>query len=223
MSLKARRTGAAIAPMPGGVHLAICIGAMDLGTQPSHFDEEEIPTLMLAWETPNVRAKSTQDGATAMPRYATREYRSSLHKKAKLREHLEAWRGQTFTSKEVQGFDFKRLIGVGCQIQVMQHTSEAGNVYAQVANIQPWPHEIPRPVKTEHPHWYFSFDENQAGTVPVIPKEIPDWIAEKIRQSPEWEQLTAQAHPPAPKPQQAELGAPEQGDGEPPQADDLPF
>jgi hypothetical protein len=64
-------------------------------------------------------------------------YTVSLHKKSRLRQHLEMWRGKAFTAEELKGFDLEKLIGANGQMQVVHNVADEGKVYANVQAIVP--------------------------------------------------------------------------------------
>lgn len=66
-------------------------------------------------------------------------YTLSLGEKAKLREHLEMWRGRAFTTEERKGFDIEKLIGANCQLLTLHNTKPDGRVYCNVKAIMPPP------------------------------------------------------------------------------------
>lgn len=65
------------------------------------------------------------------------QYTLSLNSKAKLRQHLEAWRGRKFSGEELKGFDLEKLLGANCQLQIVHSLSDNGRTYANVQAIVP--------------------------------------------------------------------------------------
>lgn len=115
---------------PAGVHNAVCYAVIDLGTQTQakfqSTEVEEVPLIELRWEIDEQR----EDGKRFM---VMKRYRASMHEKAALRIHLEAWKGSPFKDSDLGpgGFSMQKLLGRGCQIQVT-HT-ETGK--AKIASI----------------------------------------------------------------------------------------
>jgi hypothetical protein len=70
------------------------------------------------------------------PLLVHKRYTCSLDEKATLRKDLESWRGRPFTEDELNGFDLDVLIGVSCQLNVVQ-VQRGGDVYANVTSVVP--------------------------------------------------------------------------------------
>lgn len=119
-----------IIPVPAGNHLGICIGCVDLGTQPDEMYGAR-RKVMLSWEIPE--EKIDYDGKE-VPMVISREYALSLNTKANLRKDLESWRGRPFTSEELAGFDVANVVGKPCMLNVIQATTD-GKVRSRVASI----------------------------------------------------------------------------------------
>ena len=114
-------------PAPAGVHLAVCVDVVDLGIVDTFFGPK--PQLRVVWQI----EEAMEDGRpfTAMQRYTP-----SLHVKSKLRQHLESWRGRSFTSEELNGFELENLIGVPCQLNLV-HVEKDNKVYSNIAAVTP--------------------------------------------------------------------------------------
>lgn len=115
---------------PAGTHHAICIRVIDLGTQESAFNGRKQHRVRVVWELPDEIMK---DGR---PFSASKTYTWSMHKKAALRQHLEAWRGQPFAEKDFgpDGFNIKNILGKCCTLNV-SHDEKNGETYAFVAAV----------------------------------------------------------------------------------------
>lgn len=124
MDLSRFNQGGDFEPAPEGVHNAVCFAVIDLGTQEQmKFDKtgtESKPVIELRWEI-----DEQQEGGTRF--MVLKRYTASMHEKATLRHHLEAWRGMAFKDADLQagGFSMQKLLGAPCQIQVGR--SEKGN------------------------------------------------------------------------------------------------
>ena len=116
---------------PAGVHNAVCYAVIDLGTQEgSYMGKPKIaPKILLRWEID----ERMEDGRRFM---VQQRYTASMHEKATLRKTLEAWRGVPFTDKDFQpgGFNMRKLLGAGCQLQIV-HAEKEGKTYANIAAI----------------------------------------------------------------------------------------
>jgi len=175
MGLIARdKGGGDFTPIPEDLHLAICYGIWDIGTQFSEKYGKSIHKVVIVWEIPGCRG--IFDGKD-LPRAISKRYTISLHKKADLRKDLESWRGKKFSDEELKGFDIKKLLGVPCQIQVL-HSKVDDKIYANIAAITKAP--AGTKVNPENPLKFFSFEEGTA-----VPDGTPEWIMNLIRESEE--------------------------------------
>lgn len=118
-------------PAPEGLHAAVCADVVELGTEVNQFNGGLQDKVRLVWQLEDV------DPATQRRYEASQKYTLSLHEKAKLCGHLEAWRGRKFTGEEKQGFDLEKLIGVPCQIQVVHNVTDQGKTFANVQAVVP--------------------------------------------------------------------------------------
>jgi hypothetical protein len=189
--------GGDFTPIPEDLHLAVCYGIWDIGTQFSEKFGKATRKVVIVWELPHCRGEF--DGKN-LPRAISKRYTVSLHKKAELRKDLESWRGKKFTDEELKGFDLKKLIGVPCQIQVLHSTAD-GKTYANIAAITKAP--TGTNVKPENPVKFFSFDDG----IPV-PEGTPEWIMALIRQSEEFQRENGDAHTEETHPEDVPDGTP---------------
>src|SRR5689334_864018 len=111
--------GGNFTPAPEGIHSAVCVDILDLGILPITFQGETKMQhkVRIFWQIDEERA----DGN---PHEVMNEYTLSLNEKAKLRQHLETWRGRKFTEQELEGFDIEVLLGKPCQLQIMHVKSK---------------------------------------------------------------------------------------------------
>ena len=119
------------APCPEGLHTAVCVDVVDLGVQQSQWGEKH--KVRVVWQIDATNAE------TGRRFNVMSHYTLSLHKKAKLRQHLETWRGKKFTEEQLQGFDLEKLLTANCQIQVSHNIKDDGEVWANVQAIVPAP------------------------------------------------------------------------------------
>lgn len=178
--------------IPAGIHLGRCIGVVDIGTQEG-FQGKATHEVILVWELPEQTYTFERDGQRHQAtRVISQKYTLSLHPKAKLRHTLESWRNKKYTPDQIKNFDLAKVLDAVCQIQVI-HNQTATGTWANVENVMPWPQKTPRPV-AGRPRCYFSFaDVDRAN--PRIPENIPAWMVEKIKKSPEWQRLTIPSQP----------------------------
>lgn len=186
MSLIAKSTGGGnFDPVPEGVHLAVCYAVYDIGHQWNPKFNKMEQKIVVIWELPQERIDVDRDGKKVnLPRAISNRYTTSLGEKANLRKDLESWRGKKFTEDELKGFDISKLLGVGCQLNVI-HTEKNGSKYANIATIIPLPKGVKAP-KTENER--VSYDIERDGH--VLPKTCPEWVQKLIMASQEWQKKT---------------------------------
>lgn len=180
MGLTAKdKGGTDFTPIPEDLHLAICYGIWDLGSQFTQFSDHPSHQVVIIWEIPGYRGEFEKDGKKVnLPRVISQKYTLSLHEKANLRKVLESWRGKKFTEEELKGFDLKKLLGVPCQIQVL-HNVKGDKTYANVGAIIKAPPQTK--LTPENPMAFFSFEDNMG-----IPDNTPQWISDLIKKAEEY-------------------------------------
>lgn len=178
MSLIAKESGgSSIPPLEPDVYEAICTSLIDLGTQVDEF-KGEVKSRQKVFVTWAVADETVEIDGEAKPRVISREYAVSLHERARLRADLEAWRGKAFTPEELRGFDLRSVLGKPCRITT--GLTEGGN--NKVLNLMKTknPCSVPEPLEP----FAFTLDEYEGGE---LPEQIPGFIADKIRESPEYQ------------------------------------
>lgn len=131
MPIIAKEPESTFSPAPEGLHQAVCCDVVELEAEVNKFTGQLQNKVRIVWEI------DTIDEKAGRPFEVSQRYTNSLHEKAKLRIHLEAWRGRRFTDEELKGFDLEKLIGANCQIQVAQKVSDNGKTYANIQAIVP--------------------------------------------------------------------------------------
>ena len=134
MTILAKLKPSEFKPLDAGTHLAICDAVVAVGLQETKFGIKD--TLFLRFEVPAERIQYIKDGEEIdEPMTIWARYNNNLHEKAKLRQHLEAWRGKDFTpQEEVDGFDLSTLLGKPCVISV-KHNQNGNKTYANVDTV----------------------------------------------------------------------------------------
>jgi hypothetical protein len=125
------KSGATFVPAPAGPHSAVCVDVVDMGMVKTNYQggpPKEQHKIKLVWQ---IDCRRDSDGA---PFQVMAWYTCSLHEKAKLRKHLESWRGRPFTPEQLAGFDLETLIGAPCQLGLI-HREKSGSTYANVETI----------------------------------------------------------------------------------------
>lgn len=173
MGRTAKDNGDSFPQAPTGTHMARCFRLIDLGTQHGEYQGE--PTVrnqvLVSWELPN---ELMEDGR---PFSVSQFYTNSLGEKAKLRGHLEAWRGKQFTKDELEGFDLMNLLGKGCMVTVTLSEKNKA-VVSGVAGL-PKGIQVPPQMNTSNSFWIDEWDDAAFA-------EIPKGIQEIIKKSDEY-------------------------------------
>ena len=131
MAIIAKEPESTFTPWPEGLHHAVCVDVIGLGVLQTNWGDKH--KVRIVWQ---VEEENTDTGR----RFDVRKhYNLSLHTKATLRKDLESWRGRTFSPDELKGFDLERLLGVNCQVQVVQNITDEAKVYANVQALVPPP------------------------------------------------------------------------------------
>lgn len=128
MSITATNQGGNFKQAPTGNHVARCYQIVDLGSQRQTW--EGVTSIkhqvLVSWELPN--EELLEEG---QPMSIAKFYTLSLHEKSNLCIDLVAWRGKKFTAEEEKGFDISKLVGVPCQLSII----EGNNGKSRVAGV----------------------------------------------------------------------------------------
>ncbi len=171
------------APVPTGLHMAVCSRFVDLGTKYNEMYKKNQHEVMVTWQIPSIRVKV--DDAD-LPIQHNEFYTWSMHPDSNLRKMLESWRGTSFTPADLagppDGFNTRKLIGVGCQLQIM--LKENGKAFASATLPLPrdsWP-------KIEGEPTYFQMAEQPLDMAAF--ERLTDGLKNGIQESPEWKAMT---------------------------------
>jgi hypothetical protein len=158
---------------PADTYIATCYRVIDLGTQQIEWagETKRQHKVMIGWEL-NV---PMSDGR---PFSIHQRYTLSLHEKAALCKHLEAWRGKAFTDEEAKGFDIGNVLGHACQMQIV-HRTEKGKTYANINAIMKYKGETPHLINDKIYFDLSNFDE-------AIYNKLSKGLRETIAKSPEY-------------------------------------
>jgi len=208
--------GVETAPIPAGMHHAICYALIDIGTQPKFGNFPSRRKTVFIWELPDQRIEIDRDGKKLnLPRAISEKFTTSLASKSNMRPMLESWRGKQFTQQELDGFDMSKVVGANCFLNIIHEHGKgdkANRVYANVASVNPLPANMPRK-KLENAPIVFHMD---AFNGPVqIPETIPEWIRALIIQSDEYQAKV--------RPSNAPIQSNGNSDGQDVPEDDVPF
>jgi hypothetical protein len=176
---KDENDGQRMEPVRAGVHIAVCYGVCDIGTQETEWQGElqKKRKVLVFWELPGERLEYEKNGQKMEgPRVIHKRYTLSLHENATLRHDLESWRGCPFTQNERNGFDLQNLIGVNGQILVV-HNESNGKTYANVKTIMPLAPGVEKR-QQENPTLWYSMDEGM-----YIPEGMYPWVVDVTNKS----------------------------------------
>ena len=172
-----------------GATVGVLYSLVDLGHQKTNWDNQEkwTPKVRLTFELPDQtdefeveeKGKVTK---VSKPMVVSIEQTRSLGEKASLRKLLEQWRGQTFTSKELQAFSLKNLLGKPAMLTLIHKTSQQGRQYCAIAGASKLPKGMKAPATTTNDQLYYEIEQGEAGQF----NDMPDWLQDKIRASKEF-------------------------------------
>lgn len=158
-------------PAAGAV-VGRCYMVADLGTQDTTYmgTPKKAHKILIAWEL----AETMSDGR---PFAISSRYTLSLFDQAILRQHLESWRGKTFTEEELIGFDVKNVLGAYCMLSIV-HNKDGDKTYANVKGVMPVPRGMEKfsPVNKDV---YFDVETGDLNT-------IPEWVQNVVKKSDEY-------------------------------------
>lgn len=163
-----------------GVYNAVCTGIIDLGIQVSEKFKKASQQVRLIFE---LIGETYEVNDEERVRQVGRDFTLSLSEKSNLRRLLEAWRGKSFTSEELNGYDLKEILGKPGQLQIIHKDGENGT-YAVINTVLPLPKGAEKP-KPENPLVYFDMsDEGSYGEYELF----PDFLKKKIADAENFEQ-----------------------------------
>jgi len=172
-----------------GATVGVLYSLVDLGHQKTNWDNQEkwSPKVRLTFELPDQTdefevEENGKRTTVQKPMVVSIEQTRSLGEKASLRKLLEQWRGQTFTSKELQAFSLKNLLGKPAMLTLIHKTSQQGRQYCAIAGASKLPKGMKAPATTTNDQLYYEIEQGEAGQF----NDMPDWLQEKIRASKEF-------------------------------------
>jgi hypothetical protein len=172
-----------------GATVGVLYSLVDLGHQKTNWDNQEkwTPKVRLTFELPDQTdefevEENGKRTTVQKPMVVSIEQTRSLGEKASLRKLLEQWRGQTFTSKELQAFSLKNLLGKPAMLTLIHKTSQQGRQYCAIAGASKLPKGMKAPATTTNDKLYYEIEQGEAGQF----NDMPDWLQDKIRASKEF-------------------------------------
>ena len=184
MGTKVTDTGGGdFTPAPTGLHRAICIAYVDLGTQegPKYMcpgQTELKQQVVIMWETPD---ETIEIDGQQKPFVIAKFYTKSIGEKSNLGKDLESWRGQAFTPEEREGFDLDKILGASCQINVIHETTKDKKTRAKITAVLPLSKGMAKPKPSITP-WRYDITENGQE----FPEQLSDGLKKIILKSQEF-------------------------------------
>ena len=177
-----KRLTPSIPPMTPGTKMGICIGIVDIGTQPVTFKGKTNykEQLLIVIEFPSEKIEI--DGEMK-PRQLSRTMSRTTSDRGFFKQTVEAWFARTFTEDELIEFETDVMLLRPCMVTVK--LSEDGK-YANIDNIVQYPDGIPVPTTTTVP---YTFDMDAWDDEAF--KKLPEWIQEKIKKSTQYQKQHA--------------------------------
>lgn len=178
MGIIAKSNGGDFELTPNGSFIGRCYRMIDIGTQPGFTDQDKAQRKVhIYWELLEDEDGEPVTMKDGRPFSVSKKYTLSINPKANLRKDLDAWRGIAFKDEEAEAFDITKLLGTYCRIQVV-HEDSNGKTYANVSSIG---FTKKKPQGVNEASWWSVEEPDYAAF-----EKMPDYLKEKIQQSPEW-------------------------------------
>ena len=175
---------------PPGIHLARCYSVVDLGTQKNEYmgQVKFLRKIRISWEIhgtdENGQPIRMKDGR---PFGVFDDYTYSWSPKSNLRVDLQSWSNKPFSEEETRRFDLGKLLDQFCMLNIIEHKSKTGRIYANINGITPVPNVMKQaglpngvnPTKL----FYLRQPDMQ------VFEGLPEYVKNKIMSSPEWAKL----------------------------------
>lgn len=154
---------------------AVCIRIIDVGTHEAEYEgrKKQLRKSMIVWELPG------QLDDEGKPMVISNTYTASLGDKAKLRAHLESWRGRPFTPEELQGFDAKNILRKPCLLNLIEVQRQKGPKVV-VTSVSAIPKGMPAPPAPVNDSYLYSIDEHDPAVWDKLSDGIKAWIGRSI-------------------------------------------
>ena len=174
--------------IPAKSYQAICYAVYDLGTHENEYqgkvsDRREV---VLIFEIPKLRIEYLKDGEPAEgPRVISKQYTFSMNEKANLRHDIDTWFG-SLSELQAIDFDFESLPGKNALLTIIHREKKNGDKYSAIGSISGLMDGMEE-LTAENPLSFFAFQAPYVDDVGIhFPKEMPDWIQDKIKKSNEY-------------------------------------
>jgi len=182
LKVPAADAGSQFTPAPAGVWPAVCVSITDLGTQTNIYNGEakSARQLLIRWEL-----DTDERMGDGRPFALSDIYTASLHPKSGLHKLLVAWFGK---APSEGSFDMSKLLGRGCQVQVIHRVptagKRAGETVADIGSVMPLAKGMKAPEPNITP-FVFSLDDFDDELFSSFADGMKKWIAK----SPEYQAI----------------------------------
>ena len=116
--------------------------------------------------------------ANRCPRLVSKEFTLSLNEKSKAPPgRCSRGAAKRSPQEELRGFDLRKVLGIGCQLQIIHKEGNNGTTYANVETILALPRgrSVPAPQEIT---WFDFDDPSSYGTFEKLPRYVQEKIAE---------------------------------------------
>lgn len=192
MAIVATNTGGtSFEPVPAGTYAARCFSMIHIGTVKENVmgTEKLLNKVRVSWELPTEQ-KVFKEEYGSQPYVVSKEFTLSMHEKATLRKFMESWRGKGYTDEEAQSVDITKMLGVPCMLSIVHKKSEkSGNTYAEISAVT----SVPRGM-TVPPQINSTLEFNYDNFNSTLFECLPDYLKDKMRQTPEYQKAVNPNH-----------------------------
>lgn len=166
---------------PVGLHPAVCVQVLDLGTQETNFGRRR--QIKFTWELGDERTENNEPFWVG-----SRYYTWSMSTKSHLRNDLESWRGKAFEDSDFGegGFDIKNILGAPCMLNLIADKKNNGEPKVSIQAITRLAKGLTPPVPEADLLFIWLepdlFDHSAFG-------KLTDYWQDLIKKSPEFQAL----------------------------------
>jgi hypothetical protein len=151
---------------PAGMHPAVLIGIIDLGTHNQVYNGQssEVRKLLFCWE---LVGEPNSKGETFV---VSQDYTWSLNRKSKLRALVESWLAKGLDEGD---FELGQFLGQSCLLSLAEGTSNSGKKFVEIAAIGPPPRGFIVPPASRTPFTFALAGWPSAVQDPPVPSWVP--------------------------------------------------
>jgi len=189
-----------IDPIPEDQHLALCIGIFTIGQQFNPNYKKWVHKIIFQFELPGVRFEGEDADGNAVegPRFVSREFGFSLSDRGHLKPFIQSWLGKTIPPEEEAEFEWMKLLGRAGIVQIVWGHGKGknkGKIYSNIQGIMKVPKgtEVPDYENQLRSFYIYTYTTRDDLEDALENLDVPEWIANKVRDSKEYKNLVAQA------------------------------